>query len=83
MLRLLKRAIDDWLERHRNPTSLVLHIIGIPACFVAAPILLITGQWLAAAICFVVGYALQFLGHLIAGNTSGEAMLFRWLARRR
>jgi hypothetical protein len=31
---------------------------------------------------FVGGYALQFLGHLIEGNRSGEEMLVRRLAGR-
>jgi len=71
------QSIDNWRKRHRNPTSFWLHMIGIPACFVAAPALLIGRQWLAAAGLFVGGYALQFLGHLVEGNRSGEEMLLR------
>ena len=29
--------IENWLSRHRNPASFWLHMVGIPACFVAAP----------------------------------------------
>jgi len=73
------KAIQDWLKRHRNPTSFWLHMLGIPACFVAAPLLAVFGQWWVAAAVFVAGYALQFIGHLIEGNRSGEEMLLRRL----
>lgn len=75
------KPIENWLSRHRNPASFWLHMLGIPACFVAAPILLIFKQWLLAGCFFVGGYALQFLGHLIEGNRSGEEMLIRKLLR--
>ncbi len=52
---------------------------AIAACFVAAPIALIAGKyWLAGGL-FVGGYAVQFLGHIIEGNQSGEEMLIRRL----
>ncbi len=69
--------ISNWRRRHRNPTSFWLHMIGIPACFIAAPILLVSRQWPLAAALFVAGYALQFIGHLVEGNRSGEEMLLR------
>ena len=25
-----RRLVEDWFERHRNPVSFVLHMIGIP-----------------------------------------------------
>jgi hypothetical protein len=74
---MIKRAYKNWLTRHRNPASFSLHMIGIPACFVAAPILLICRQWWWAAGAFVGGYLLQFLGHAIEGNNSGEMLLIR------
>ena len=74
--------IENWRKRHRNGTNFWLHMLGIPACFVAAPVLAILGRyWLAAAL-FVAGYALQFLGHLVEGNRSGEEMLLRRLIKR-
>lgn len=79
----LKRVVVNWLARHRNPTSLALHIVGIPACFVAAPILVLLRQWVAGAVCFVAGYALQFVGHIFEGSRSGEGMLLRRLLRRK
>ena len=72
----------NWLRRHRNRTSLCLHAMGIPACFAAAPILLCFRQWWAAGICFVGGYVLQIVGHVIEGNRSGEEMFLRRLLGR-
>jgi uncharacterized membrane protein YGL010W len=70
-------AVANWRKRHRNTTNFYLHMVGIPACFVAAPVLLILRQWWAASALFVGGYVLQFVGHLVEGNDSGEAMLLR------
>ena len=74
--------IANWLRRHRNRANLCLHAVGIPACFVAAPILLCFRQWWAAGICLVGGYVLQIIGHVIEGNRSGEEMLLRRLLGR-
>lgn len=50
---------------------------GIPACFIAAPLLLVFRQVWPAVICFAGGYAVQFIGHFIEGNRSGEERLLR------
>jgi len=71
--------ITNWRKRHRNPTSFWLHMAGIPACFIAAPALAALRQWWLALATFIAGYALQFIGHLVAGNRSGEEMLLRRL----
>jgi hypothetical protein len=71
--------LENWMLRHQNPISFWLHMIGIPACFIAAPIMLFVRQWWLALALFVGGYALQFLGHLIEGNRSGEEELIRRL----
>lgn len=76
------KAVENWKKRHRNPTSFWLHMIGIPACFVAAPVLAMGRQWWLAGSMFVGGYCLQFIGHLVEGNKSGEEMLIRKLIRR-
>lgn len=70
--------LEGWLSRHRNRTSFILHMIGIPATVAAIPVAILQ-HWLWAAGLFVGGYALQFIGHLIEGNQSGEEMLFRRL----
>lgn len=78
-----RNLLARWYSRHQNPTNFWLHMVGIPACFIAAPVMLILQQWLSAGALFVGGYALQFLGHAVEGNKSGEAMLVRRLMGRR
>ena len=56
-----------------------MHMIGVPACFVVMPILLVMQYWLLAILFFVAGYAIQIIGHLVEGNRSGEEMLIRRL----
>ncbi|MDY7010179.1 MAG: Mpo1-like protein [Planctomycetota bacterium] len=80
---MFRKWYSNWLSRHRNRTSFVLHMVGIPAAFVAAPVAAVMKCWLLAAGFFFGGYALQFLGHLIEGNRSGEEELIRRLFRRR
>ena len=79
MKQRIGNAIADWRKRHRNTTNFYLHLVGIPACFVGAPLMLVLRQWLLALVLFVAGYALQLIGHLIEGNRSGEEMLLRRL----
>ena len=78
---MLLRMVRNWRGRHRNRTNLLLHAAGIPATVVAVPLAAL-GQWLLATGLFVGGYALQFLGHLVEGNRSGEEILVRRLLRR-
>jgi len=69
--------ISNWRRRHRNATNFWLHMFGIVACFLVAPALVVFRfYWLALAV-FVTGYILQFIGHLVEGNRSGEEMLLR------
>ena len=77
------RAIENWRVRHRNPVSFWLHMVGIPACFVAAPIALALRQWWWAAGLFVGGYVLQFVGHAVERNRSGEELLIRRILGRK
>jgi uncharacterized membrane protein YGL010W len=73
--------MKDWFARHRNRTSLLLHAIGIPLTIAAIVVLFLPppGGWLPAVILFVVGYALQFIGHGIEGNDAGEIIIFKKL----
>ena len=73
----MANPLENWLERHKNPVSFWLHMAGIPACFVVTPILLALKYWWMAVAFFVGGYAVQFIGHAIEGNRSGEEMLLR------
>jgi uncharacterized membrane protein YGL010W len=75
---VLRKWIANWFGRHRNRVNFALHMIGIPATVAAVP-LAVLRLWIPAAALFVGGYALQFLGHVIEGNRSGEEDLFRRL----
>jgi len=75
--------IKNWIERHLNSANFWLHMVGIPACYVLAPVLLVLRFWWWALAAFVGGYVLQFIGHFIEGNPSGEWLIFRRLLRRR
>jgi hypothetical protein len=79
----MKHWLRNWMIRHEHQVSVALHVVGIPACFVAAPILLVMQLWCWAIGVFVGGYALQFIGHAIEGNQSGEEILLRRLLGKR
>jgi len=79
----LSKWLANWRKRHRNTTSLYLHMLGIPGCFLAAPLMGLLGRWVLAIVLFVAGYALQFLGHMIEGNRSGEEVFLRRLLGRK
>ncbi len=74
----------DWIERHRDPRNLVLHVVGIPPTVMALLLLplglgLLSRPIILLAVgLFVGGYLLQFLGHALAGNEPGE-----WTSLRR
>ena len=70
------QPIRNWLSRHQNPVSFWLHMLGIPLTILAVSLAIMT-YWLVAAAMFVAGYALQFIGHAVEGNHSGEALLVR------
>jgi hypothetical protein len=78
----MMRFLSNYRDRHRHPGNVLLHVIGLPVTFVVPVILLVQGHWLWAAGAFVVGYALQFLGHAIEGNDAGEVVLVKkWLGK--
>jgi len=78
---LVKRWVSNWIARHRNRTNFLLHMAGIPATVAAVPVAVL-GNFLLAAGLLVAGYALQFLGHFVEGNRSGEELLLRRLLKR-
>ncbi|MGE5193228.1 MAG: DUF962 domain-containing protein [Deltaproteobacteria bacterium] len=71
--------LTNYLARHRHPANLWLHVIGLPVTFVVPVVLLAArhGWWAVAS--FLVGYALQFLGHAIEGNDAGETVVVKKL----
>ena len=76
--------VEDWMRRHSNRVSFVLHILGIPPTIVGVlliPIYVGLGSvpiFLVALAAFTGGYALQFAGHWVDGTESGE---MRWMKR--
>jgi uncharacterized membrane protein YGL010W len=71
------------MERHRDPTSFVLHMIGIPPTVLGVlliPIyvwLMSVPVFLLALALFVGGYLVQFLGHALEGTDPGEIIFLK------
>jgi len=67
---------DEWIEEysagHQNPINQFTHKVGIP--MIAVSILLIpliyfvTDMWRIALYLFLIGWALQFVGHYFEGK---------------
>lgn len=80
----------NWIERHRDPRSFALHILGIPWTILGVllmPIYVLLMSFtlfLVALALFVGGFFLQFLGHALDRTEPGEIKaLRRWWARRK
>ena len=77
------RLVDNWVERHRDPTSFILHMIGIPPTILGlllVPVYVFGASiptFLVALSSFVGGYLLQFLGHALEGTDPGEIIYFK------
>ncbi len=75
--------LTNWLERHQNPVSFWLHMVGIPTSIAAIPlgiVQLTQGRWdlwWRPVGLIVLGYLLQWIGHLIEGNDMGELILIK------
>lgn len=73
--RALRRFYENWRARHQLPFNFALHLLGIPLALLVAPALLLVlpvSQYPWAALAFVGGYLLQWVGHLAEGNDVGE-----------
>lgn len=77
--------LQNWLERHQNPVSFWLHMVGIPITIAAIPLALMQladdrwDLWWRPAALIAAGYFLQWVGHLIEGNDMGELILVKKL----
>lgn len=78
----MKAIYEKWAVRHTHAVNLALHLAGIPLTIAAIPALFLRA-WALAAGLFFAGYALQFIGHAVEGNKSGEQMLIESILRRR
>lgn len=80
--------LRNWLERHQHPVSRGLHYVGIPLTVLApasALAAILSGRpllWVAAGALVFVGYALQWVGHVLEGNELGEVVLVKKLLGR-
>ncbi|HMB02363.1 MAG TPA: Mpo1-like protein [Isosphaeraceae bacterium] len=77
------RLVQGWMERHRDPASFALHMVGIPptilgVLMIPIYVLLVSGPlFLVALALFVGGYLIQFLGHALQGTDPGEIILLK------
>lgn len=69
----------SWVERHRHPVNLWLHVVGIPLAFVGPVVAMTKGAVVWALAMLALGYVLQFLGHAVEGNDAGELILVKKL----
>ncbi len=71
ILRLLRKALGNWLERHQHPFNFAIHLLGIPLA-VSGLFLLFVLPWYWGLSALVLGYLLQYAGHAVEGNDVGE-----------
>ena len=71
LLKLLRKALANWRERHQHPFNFAIHLLGIPLA-VAGLFLLFFLPWYWGVGALVLGYLLQYLGHAVEGNDVGE-----------
>ena len=70
------RTREQWIAQyagsHRHPVNRACHTFGIPLILLALLTLLATPiwtrAWQLAAVLFVLGWALQFIGHAFEGK---------------
>lgn len=58
--------IENYKAKHQHPLNKLAHTIGIPLIVLSLPVFFFNWRW--ALLMFGVGWAFQFLGHLIEGN---------------
>lgn len=69
--RLGMNARRNWLLRHQSRFSFAIHMVGIPLALLS-PFLLFFVEWYWALAAFLLGYLLQWIGHMVEGNDVGE-----------
>src|SRR3982750_4489460 len=79
--------IENYKAKHKHPLNRLSHSIGIPMIALSLPLFFFNWRWALGL--FVVGWAFQFVGHIIEGN---QPAFFRnpiyllvgplWLVRR-
>ena len=67
----LRKAFRNWMARHQLPFNFAIHMLGIPIAVACIP-LFILSPWYWGTGALVLGYLLQWIGHLAEGNDVGE-----------
>jgi len=70
------RSWEDWIAQyalsHQNSVNRLCHTLGIPLIAISIPLLLIAlfvrGFWPVPVAMFLLGWALQFIGHFVEGK---------------
>jgi uncharacterized membrane protein YGL010W len=71
-----QRPLSDWIaqyeQSHQHPANRLCHTVGIPMIALSLPLfvlaLFVPGFWTVPASLFVVGWILQFVGHVFEGK---------------
>jgi hypothetical protein len=70
------RASRNWMARHQLPFNFWIHLIGIPTAVLGLCLLIsslfLPVPWYWGVGGLVLGYLLQWIGHLAEGNDVGE-----------
>jgi uncharacterized membrane protein YGL010W len=75
-MKLGGKSMDSWVQQysgsHQHPVNRFCHTVGIPLIALSLPLFLVAifvrGFWPVPLGMFVVGWALQFLGHAFEGK---------------
>jgi len=67
----LRRRLEGWMLRHQLPFNFWIHMLGIPIAY-GGLVLLFFLPWYWGVGAFVLGFVLQWVGHLAEGNDVGE-----------
>ena len=70
------RSSEQWVEQyassHKHPVNRFCHTLGIPLIVLSLPLflaaLVLQGFWRVPTSMFIVGWALQFVGHAFEGK---------------
>jgi hypothetical protein len=75
---MIRRFLNNYLPRHTNRINRALHLVGVPLTFIGTPWTFIAGAaWYYPLGCFIGGYVLQLVGHVIEGNDAGEVVFLK------
>lgn len=80
-LKIIRFFHNYWL-RHCNPFNLFLHLIGIPLT-VFGFVQIFNSSIIMGLTALILGFSLQYWGHLIQGSKMGEIYLLEQIFARK